>query len=83
MGEFMSSGLTQTLDPPLAPSFAQSAIWAEAQELLHQSGDPDEIEALADQAIEFAGEHFPGAIAESRQLITDLKNRLIAQLEAL
>jgi hypothetical protein len=83
MGEFMSSGLTQTLDPPLAPSFEQSAIWAEAQELLYQSGDIDEIETLADQAIEFAGEHFPGAIAESRQLITDLKNRLIAQLEAL
>jgi hypothetical protein len=79
----MSSGLTQTLDPPLAPSFEQSAIWAEAQELLYQSGDIDEIETLADQAIEFAGEHFPGAIAESRQLITDLKNRLIAQLEAL
>ena len=73
----------QTLDPPLAPTFAQSAIWAEAQELLYQSGDIDEIEALADQAIEFAGEHFPRAIDESRQLITDLKNQLIAQLQSL
>lgn len=72
-----------TLDPPLAPTFAQSDIWAEAKDLLYASGDVDEIETLADQAIEFAGEHFPGAIAESRQLITDLKNRLIAQLEAL
>ena len=72
-----------TLDPPLAPTFAQSAIWDEAQDLLYASGDIDEIETLADQAIEFAAEHFPGAIAESRQLITDLKNRLIAQLEAL
>jgi hypothetical protein len=79
----MSSGPTQTLDPPLAPTFAQSAIWAEAQELLYQSGDIDEIEALADQAIEFAGEHFPRAIDESRQLITDLKNQLIAQLQSL
>jgi hypothetical protein len=79
----MSSAQTIEASPPLAPSFAQSAIWAEAQELLYQSGDIDEIEALADQAIEFAGEHFPGAIAESRQLITDLKTELIAQLKAL
>jgi hypothetical protein len=79
----MSSAQTIEAPPPLAPTFAQSAIWAEAQELLYQSGDPDEIEALADQAIEFAGEHFPGAIAESRQLITDLKTELIAQLKAL
>ena len=73
----------QTLEAPLAPTFEQSAIWAEAQELLYQSGDPDEIEALADQAIEFAGEHFPRAIDESRRLITELKNQLIAQLQAL
>jgi hypothetical protein len=73
----------QTLEAPLAPTFEQSAIWAEAQELLYQSGDIDEIEALADQAIEFAGEHFPRAIDESRQLITDLKNQLIAQLQSL
>ena len=79
----MSSAQTLEAPPPLAPTFEQSAIWAEAQELLYQSGDIDEIEALADQAIEFAGEHFPRAIDESRQLITDLKNRLIAQLEAL
>lgn len=76
----MSSAL---LDPPLAPSFAQSAIWDEAKELLYQSGDIDEIETLADQAIEFAGEHFPESIAESRQLITDLKNQLIHELQAL
>jgi hypothetical protein len=74
--------LADPLAPVPAQSYAQSALWVEAQDLFYESGDLDELEELAGQAIDLAGECFPRD-ADAAQLITTLKNQLIERLNAL